>query len=73
MQKILDQFQNISFWKFLQLIKNNGLELKELNNNKWKPLTTVKGNFEEYHKPIFLYEKTNGKMKITAVGLYKSL
>jgi len=73
MQKILDQFQKVTFWKFLQLTKQNGLEIKTWIQNEWKPLTEVKGNFEEFHKPIFLYEKTNGKMQIAAVGVYKKL
>lgn len=73
MQNILDQFQKVSCWKFLNLVTQNGLELKELVNNEWIPVKSWKGNFEEYNEPIFLYEKVNGQMKIAAVGLFKTI
>lgn len=73
MQNILDQFQKVSCWKFLNLVTQNGLELKELVNNEWIPVTTWKGNFEEYNEPIFLHERHNGKMKVYAVGIFKKL
>lgn len=71
MENILNQFQKISSWQFLKLVKENGLKLKEIKDNTWSELTTWKGNFEQYHKPIFLYDKINGKMGITAIGIFK--
>lgn len=70
-ENILDQFQKLSCWQFLKLVKDNGLKLKELNGDKWRELKTWKGNFEQYHKPILLHDKINGKMKATAIGFYK--
>lgn len=71
MKNILNQFQKLSSWQFLKLVEDYGLKLKEINNNTWKELKTWNGNFEQFHKPVFLYDKINGKMEITAIGIYK--
>lgn len=73
MENILNQFRKVSSFRFLNIVKKNGLEIKELSNNNWIQLKSWKGNFEEFNWPIFLYEKVNGQIKITAVGLFKKL
>lgn len=73
MENILNKFRKVSSFRFLNIVKKNGLEIKELSNNNWIQLKSWKGNFEEFNGPIFLYEKVNGQIKITAVGLFKKL
>lgn len=71
MENIINQFQKISSWQFKKIVEENGLKIKEINNNIWSELRTWKGNFEQYHKPILLYDKINGKMEVTAIGVFK--
>lgn len=73
MDNILNKFRKVSSFQFLNIIKKNGLELKELSNNNWIQLKSWKGNFEGFNEPIFLYEKVNGQIKIAAVGLFKTI
>ena len=73
MENLISQFNENKTESNLQLIKNAGIQPKELINNEWKPLNSWQDGFKEFNEVLPLYDKINGIFTITGAGFYKKL
>ena len=73
MENLISQFNENKTESNLQLIKNTGIQPKELINNEWKLLNSWQEGFKEFHEVLPLYDKINGILTITGAGFYKKL
>ena len=64
---LIDNFKNNQSLANLQPIVNNGIRLKHLKSNQWTVLKLYKF---PYQRVIPLYDKVNGVMTVTGVGVF---
>lgn len=67
LKKFVDAMNQKPTQKNLTITRNQGLEFREIENNKWQKVTTWYENFNEYHY-ILLYQEYT--FKPYAIGRY---